>query len=353
MHHFFRTDTNMRTKTKPSTAKCNDELYASYLLSDPCYTSCTRLSKVIATVSHDSVNRFLERERFEPKDLFDEEKAKINLLNGTLSIDDSVLDKPYSDQNKTDLLDYFWSGKHKRTVKGINLITLFYTDVYGVSVPVNYRLYDKTLDKTKNDYFQEMLLEVLEWGLRPAWITGDSWYSSLNNLKFIRKLGLNFMFGIENNRIISVERGQYIQIQTLEDWRNDEQTVYLKDYGMVKVFRQIYKKSYRYYIMSVAHLPDLDQIRKVDFERVHDAHWSIERYHRALKQVCNIERFQVRKKNQIKNHIFCALKAFVRLEFMRFEQTISHWYEIKRDLFLEAMRGFIRSQINYTKAVNA
>lgn len=152
------------------------------------------------------------------------------------------------------------------------------------------------------------------------------------------------MFGIEVNRIISIERGQYIQIQKLEDWQDDEQTAYLKDYGTVKVFRQIYKKSYRYYIMSPANLSDFDKVVKIDFNRVHAAHWSIGRYHRALKQVCNIERFQVRKKNQIKNYVFCALKAFVRLEFVRFDKTIVHWYEIKRDLFLKVIRKFINGK---------
>lgn len=40
----------------------------------------------------DSINRFLERERFEPKDLFEEEKNKIEFEGGILSVDDSVLD---------------------------------------------------------------------------------------------------------------------------------------------------------------------------------------------------------------------------------------------------------------------
>ena len=29
---------------------------------------------------------------------------------------------------------------------------------------VNYRVYDKSEGKTKNDYFREMLIEVLAWG---------------------------------------------------------------------------------------------------------------------------------------------------------------------------------------------
>jgi hypothetical protein len=304
------------------------------------------------TISHDSINCFLERERFEPKDLFEEEKNKIEFSGGILSVDDSVLDKPYSDPSKAAFIDLFWSGKHKRVVKGINLVSLFYTDIHGVSVPVNYRICDKSSGKTKNDYFREMLVEVMSWGLHPSWVTGDSWYSSLENLKFIRGQKLNFMFGIENNRIVSVERGKYIQIQKFEGWSTDIQTMYLKDYGMVKVCRQLYKNVYRYYIMSTAELDNLENITSVDFTRVHDAHWSIERFHRAIKQVCNIERFQVRSENPIKNHIFCALKAFVRLEFMRFDKIIPHWYDVQKNLFVEVIRNFIAKPEKF-QAVNA
>lgn len=70
-------------------------------------------------LSHDSVNRFLLRERYEPKDLFDEVSLHINLAGGTLSGDDTIIDKPYSDPELVELIGYFYSGKHHRTVKGI------------------------------------------------------------------------------------------------------------------------------------------------------------------------------------------------------------------------------------------
>lgn len=114
----------------------------------------------------------------------------------------------------------------------------------------------------------------------------------------------------------------------------------------------MYKKVYRYYILGVAHLDDLDGICYTDFERIHAAHWSIERFHRAIKQVCNIERFQVRGENPIKNHIFCALKAFLRLEFMRFDKIIPHWYDVQKNLFVEVIRKFINNPESYL-TVNA
>ncbi|MCK5122502.1 MAG: hypothetical protein KAQ91_10985 [Methylococcales bacterium] len=112
-----------------------------------------------------------------------------------MSVDDSVLDKPYSQY--MELVSYFWSGKHHRSVKGINLVTLYYTDIQGKHQPVNFRVVDKAEDKTKNDYFQEMLTEVLAWGLEPAFVTGDSWYSCVSNLKLIRNHQIGLLFALE------------------------------------------------------------------------------------------------------------------------------------------------------------
>ena len=105
-------------------------------------------------ISHDSVNRFLLREDDTPHDLFNEIRPDLHLKGSTVSVDDSVLDKPY--HHLTAFVGHFWSGKHHGVVKGINLITLYYTDPQGQHQPVNYRIYDKAENKTKNDYFQEM-----------------------------------------------------------------------------------------------------------------------------------------------------------------------------------------------------
>jgi hypothetical protein len=46
---------------------------------------------------------------------------------------------------------------------GLNLITLYYSDINGNSVPINYRIYDKKAGKTKNDYFREMVSEIISF----------------------------------------------------------------------------------------------------------------------------------------------------------------------------------------------
>jgi hypothetical protein len=92
--------------------------------------------------------------------LFEETRLLLALEGGTLSADGTVLDKPSSEEGKTELVGYFWSGKHGRAVKGLCLVTLLYTDANGVCLPVNCRVVDKAEGKTNN-----------VGGLRPALVS--------------------------------------------------------------------------------------------------------------------------------------------------------------------------------------
>lgn len=327
----------IRQTTRPPTAHCTLPAYMGFLLSESKSATCCRLAEIM-NISHDSVNRFLLRESYEPKDLFNEAKSNLNLIGGTLSVDDSVLDKPYS--QKMALVSHFWSGKHHRVVKGINLITLYYTDTAGNHFPVNYRVYDKEDGKTKNDYFRDMLAEVLAWGLKPAFVTGDSWYSSVENLKIVKNHDLGLLFALESNRLVSIENKQWVQAQKL-DIPDEGLEVWLRDFGQVKLFRTRLKDEPRHYVIHLADVTQLSNFSRKSFCDVHDQHWKIEQYHRVIKQVCNIERFQVRGKLPILNHVFAALCGYVHLQKLCALDVISNCYKLQRDLFREVIRTFI------------
>lgn len=266
------------------------------------------------------------RERYEPKDLFDEVKLSINLVGGTLSGDDTVIDKPHSDQKITELIGYYYSGRHHRALKGIQLIALYYKDLSGKSVPINYRIYNKQEGKTKNDYLQEMIVEVLAWGLSPKTVTTDTWYSSQKNLKFLKDKGLGFLTGIAKNRSCSVDGKNFTQVQNLEI-PEVGLMVYLKNFGQVKVFQRSFKnETSRYYIMYDPEKVTLNSISTEEFKELHSIHWGIECYHRAIKQVCGIGQFMVRTTEAIKTHFFSAIRAFTQLELMRAEELIENWY---------------------------
>ncbi len=57
-------------------------------------------------------------------------------------------------------------------------------------------------------------------------------------------------------------------------------------------------------------MESLNDVTEEDYQLIHSCHWHVEEYHRALKQECNLENFQVRNAQAVLNHIFCSLVAF-------------------------------------------
>jgi hypothetical protein len=317
--------------------------YIAYLLSEPRQVSCVRASAVLE-ISHDEVNRFLLGNNYTGKDLFEAVKSGLCLEGGTLSVDDSVLDKPFTNLDSTELVGFFWSGRHHQTVKGINLIALFYTDPSGLRFPVNFRVYRHQEGKSKHDYFQDMVKECYEWGLRPAWISADSWYASIQNLKFLRDQEVGFMVGLEANRIVSTRPGSYEQVGQVEDLPQQGLFTHLKGFDFVKVFRTVDKQAHvRHYAL---YLPDKEKCRQIsreNFEQLKAQHWHVEEFFRTVKQQCHAQDFFLRNTQAIKNHIFCVLRAFQRLVWMSQDKIIENVYALQRKLFLQVQREFIRN----------
>ena len=112
------------------------------------------------------------------------------------------------------------------------------------------------------------------------------------------------------------------------------------------MFRMEFKNGFRHYAQYTPDLKSLVNLTYGEFKEVHSQHWHIEQFHRAVKQVCNIEKFQVRTTKAINNHIFCSICAFIKLEFMRIDNMIANWYQPRRNLFNQVIHAFIQVGIN-------
>jgi hypothetical protein len=155
-------------------AKCDALDYIDFLVASQRNFSCSEASRCqphkidhSITAAHDAFNRLLLRLPQNTQALYEEAKQLINKQGGFLIVDDSTLDKPYCE--KIDLVTYHWSGKHHRVVRGINLITLLWSDGQ-VHIPIDFRIYNKADGKTKNDHFQELLKTVYNRGFKPKYV---------------------------------------------------------------------------------------------------------------------------------------------------------------------------------------
>ena len=152
--------------------KVSDEDYINFIIATPRDVTATEAERVQPESKeaprHDAFTRLLSRLEPDAETLWTEVRPQIDLKTGILVLDDSTLEKPYSEFNA--LVYRHWSGKQREVVSGINLITLLWTN--GVRcVPVDYRVFDKDRDgKTKNDHFAEMLLAAFERGFNPQMV---------------------------------------------------------------------------------------------------------------------------------------------------------------------------------------
>jgi len=317
--------------------KVTDEDYINFIIATPRDVTATEAGRVQPesknAPAHDAFTRLLQRLEPDDETLWEEAKSQIDLQSGILVLDDSTLEKPYSERNA--LVYRHWSGKQKAVVNGINLITLLWTDGSRV-VPVDYRVFDKDRDgKTKNDHFAEMLLEAFERGFDPQFVCFDSWYGSIENLKLVRSLGWHFLTRLKANRQIRVGGGGLQAVSEAGLCGGDGTICWLKGFGEIKVFRvRVTDDASEYWATS---LPTMTEAER---ETQAKSAWRIEMYHRALKQQCLIERAQCRRLRPVLNHIGLCIRAFVRLESHCYRERIS-WIQAKTSIIRDAVRAYL------------
>ena len=102
-----------------------------------------------------------------------------------------------------------------------------------------------------------------------------------------------------------------------------------KDFAM-KMFRVSVSTNRTDYVVT----NDSSQICTDDIQKVCAMRWYIEQFHREIKQLTGVEKFQCRKHRIQRNHIACALFVWVRLKEIatKFKTTV---YKLKHNLLSE------------------
>ena len=318
-------------------AKCDDLDYIQFLIAAQAVYSNTEAARcdpreTCTRPAHDAYTRLLQRQPPDTAALWAEVQRCVPLAGGLLVIDDSTLDKPYAQH--MDLVSRQWSGKHKRVVWGINLISLVWTGG-DARFPVDCRLYDKGHDGLgKNDHFRDMLATAQTRGFAPDLVAFDSWYSSLANLKQVRACGWHWLTQLKVNRHVDPDDtgNRPISDVPIDDLGR---VVHLKGYGFIRVFKMVSADGdIEYWATSRRECP-VEQVTG-EIKQL----WHIEAYHRALKQFCGIERAQHRSARAQRNHISFALRAFLRLECHRLRTGLS-WFEAKRQIVRTSIRAYL------------
>jgi putative transposase len=315
--------------------RCDEFDYLHFLIAAPGPVSCTEAARVQPesghAPAHDAFTRLLTRLEPDPEALWEESEPLVQKAQGVLVLDDSTLDKPHA--RHIELVTRHWSGKHRQVVRGINLITLLWTDG-DRKIPVDYRLYSKADGKTKHDHFWELLLMARARGFAPKYVLFDTWYASLENLKQVRDHGWHWLTRLRGDRVVSPEDRRQRPLDEVAVSAAGT-VLHLRGYGMVRVFRIDAPDGDTEYWATNDLAMDAGMRRHYA-----EVSFAIENYHRELKQNCGVEKCQARSERAQRNHIGLAVRAFLRLEWHFFTTGVSG-FEAKLRLVREAVRIYL------------
>ncbi len=309
--------------------------YIDFLVASPRAVSGTEAARTqpprTHPVAHDAYTRLQHRLEPDAAALRAEAEPLVERGGGVLVLDDSVLDKPYAKQ--MGLVARQWSGKHGRVVRGIGLVTLLWSDGEAL-VPCDYCLYDKGTDGlTKNDHARALLATAEDRGFAPEMVLFDSWYASLANLKAVRGHGWPWTTQLKPNRAVNPDGTGNRRLDECAIAAGGT-CVHLQGYGPIRVFRLVSTDGDTAYWATSELGMGADHRQKWG-----ELAWGIEVYHRGLKQHCGVERAQVRAARAQRNHITCALRAFLRLEQHR-TVTGTSWWAAKHGIIRAAVRAY-------------
>ena len=316
---------------------CSRELYCSFLTVTAQRYSAVTLSDVApTTLSHDAVSRWLTDAKCQPKDIWEKAKECVMGKRGILIADDTVLNKNRS--NKIELVNWQYSGTEHDIVKGIGMVNFVWADSdTGDMFPVDYRIYNPPEDgKTKNEHVQEMATQAKQRGLDVEAIVMDAWYSSLHNLKHLRDLGWIWVAGLRKNRVVN--RGEKLGELDIPD---DGVKLHLRGYGWIRVFRFVATNGRMDYFGTNMEDPTREKV-----ERLVKIRWSVEVYHRELKQTCGLERCQSRIGRSQRNHIGLSVLSWIR-KAKRRNATHLSMYQQQWDIIKQSIAANFKQEFMF------
>lgn len=332
------------------------EIYSDYLIASFGLTTATGLSNLLdGEISHDKITRFLSGKLKTSKDLWHFVKPLIREIESDaacLIIDDSIEEKPYTDEN--DIICWHYDHSKQGLVKGINFLNCLY-QTNDIALPIGFDLVKKTekfIDPkdgkqkrrsliSKNGLARSQIGYAIKNKVKFRFVLFDVWFSSVENMKFILSHRKHFICPLKSNRKVAVSRndklqGRWQKLETLEIETDKSRLIYLEGLETpVLLIKQVFqsedgKTAIQYLISSdTTLLPN-------DINRSYQKRWRVEEYHKSLKQNVSLERSPTQTEITQTNHFFAALCGYIKLERLKIKTKHNH-FALKSKLYLKAL----------------
>ena len=239
-----------------------------------------------------------------------------------------------------------WSNKEHRTVKGLNIVSLNYSDCYTdmmldfsinynknqiVNVNENYfhhksNAYKRRFEGNdgKNILALDMLKRVLKSGIYSDYLLVDSWYAKPNFINEVKENGIDVIARLSKSNRIWQFTGKYNTLESLYIQTNKTKTLKLGNYNSIKYTyvstTTTHKTLGRLKIVFIKTKDNLipiistnTNLSDIEIINTYKKRWNIEQGCKDLR-----EYFQFGKEE---NRIYKAIIARITLSFLAYNLT--------------------------------
>lgn len=347
------------------------DLYSDFLMTSPNIVSALLLENVLdKAYSHDSITRMLAQHELDQKEYWGKIKKTVRQIesaeDGTICIDDTIEEKPHSEENEL----IAWHHDHSKKgvdkmVKGIQILTFTYVSEarnLAIKLPVGFDLVRKdvkTIDSktqkeqrkssvSKNELLQKRLKILAHTNnVQFKYVCWDKWFSSADNMRFVvLDIKKHFVCPLKSNRNISFDldmdkktsKKEWVSVEQANLEPNRIYEVCLKEVPFKlhltkKVFHNLNGS------VGVQYLVTSDTDLTIDeIDAKYKKRWSSEELHRSLKQNTGLEKLPAKVENSQANHIFASMIAQVKLEGLKM-CTKQHHYSLKRSVLVQSLKN--------------
>ena len=275
--------------------------------------TCVALSEVSKN-SHDNLTRVLNGKEFCWQTLLQNFLLRTfgKLQAGYLIIDDTIISKRFAKHIEN--VAWLFDSKVGKSILGLNLVMIAWSNG-EITIPLAIKVYQKHSGNTKIDLAIELIRYAKSLGIKPKYITFDSWYTADKVFKAIADCHWKFITQLKSNRKLNG-----IPIHRLHPnpyWLEQGKLI-----GGTKVI--VVRNGKKYFATNNLSLS------KQEILAGYKGRWLIETVFRALHHKLGLDECQARKLNSQIAHFHLCLMAYIALEKESFIQKKTI-YQIKRN----------------------
>lgn len=345
------------------------DIYTDYLICQNKYATATGLSDLLSgDISHDKITKYLNSTDLGSKELWKYNKSEIRkhqtVKGGVLILDDSIEEKPYTDENE--IVSYHHSHAKGIYVKGINILSclVVYNDAvfpFGYEVikkdvsfsDVETRKIKRKSSSSKNEHFRNLIKQSVDNQVMFDHVLADNWFGSKENMEFINKLGKKFIIGIKSNRTVALsgkekKLGKFRQVSSLNMKDGESKKVWLKGVSFpILLIKKVFTNEDG--STGVLYLASNDIEHEAAYlYQIYQKRWRIEEYHKSIKENASLAKSPTKRVRSQANHIFASIVAFCKLEVMKVATSTNH-FAIKYKLLVAANIASMNELANLRK----